>query len=154
MKLALAFDPASRQTTGTPESTEEPRPLVALHGGIAGPDPVTWKIVELHRNIAVLAQAAQSLARDASKRVGRRGRVPDLISYLIQDLFETFIRLKTEIEPQRRRPGFSRRGPLDRFINACIGPIRPRFPRIPPLNSDQLNARYREWVVKRSRLEI
>jgi hypothetical protein len=38
--LALAFYQASRQTIGTPESTEEPRPLIALHaardGGLAG----------------------------------------------------------------------------------------------------------------------
>jgi hypothetical protein len=153
MTLALAFYQASRQTTGTPESTEEPRPLIALHGGIAGRDPIRWKIVELRRNICVLAQATHRLARDARKRIGRRGRVPDLISVFIEDLFETFILLKTKIEPQRRPPGFSRGGPLNRFVNACIIPIRRRFSRIPPLNPDQLNARYREWV-KRSRLEI
>jgi hypothetical protein len=153
MTLALAFYQASRKTMGTFESTEEPRPLVALHGGIAGLDPVTWKIVELRRNIGVLEQAAQSLARDVRKRVGRRGRVPDLISVFIEDLFETFILLKTEIEPQLRPPGFSRGGPLNRFVDACIDPIRRRLPRIPPLSPDQLNTRYRAWV-KRSRLEV
>lgn len=99
MTLAHAFYQASCKTIGTPESTEEPRPLLAFDGGIAGLDPVTSKIVELRTNIGVLAQAAQGLARDARKRVGRHGRVPDLISVFIEDLFETFILLKTEIEP-------------------------------------------------------
>jgi hypothetical protein len=146
MTLALAFYEASRQTTETPESTEEPRPLAAFEGGIAGLDPTTWKIVELRRDIGVLAQAAQSLARDAGNRIRHRGRVPDLTSVLIEDLFETFITLKTEIEPQRRPAGFSREGPLNRFVNACIGPLRRQIPSIPPLNPDQLNARYRKWV--------
>jgi hypothetical protein len=149
MTLALAFSQASRQTTGTLESTGEPRPLAAFDGGIAGLDPITWKIVELNRDIGVLAQAAQSLTRDAGNRVGRRGRVPDLINIFIEDLLETFITLKSEIEPQRRRPGLSRGGPLNRFVNACIGPIRRPFPRTPPLNPDQLNARYREWVKRK-----
>jgi hypothetical protein len=34
MTLALAFYQTSRQTTGISESTEKPRPLVALHGGL------------------------------------------------------------------------------------------------------------------------
>lgn len=74
-----------------------------------------------------LAQAVQGLARDARDRVGRHGRVPDLISVFIEDLFETLILLKTEIEPQRHRLGFSRGGPLNRFVNACIDPIRRSF---------------------------
>ena len=57
MTLGVAYYQASRETIGTPESTEEPRLLIALHDGIAGPDPVTWKIVELRRNSGVLAQA-------------------------------------------------------------------------------------------------
>ena len=74
-----------------------------------------------------LAQAVQGLARDARDRVGRHGRVPDLISVFIEDLFESLILLNTEIEPQRHRLGFSRGGPLNRFVNACIDPIRRSF---------------------------
>jgi hypothetical protein len=150
MTLALAFYQASRQTIGTPESTEEPRPLFALYGGIAGLDPITWKIVELRRNIGVLAQAALSLARDAKERVGRDGRPPDLVSLFVEDLFRIFIDLKTKVEPSHRKPGFSRGGPLNRFIEACVHPMRRKIPMIPPLTPDQLNSRYREWV-KRSK---